>query len=257
MSGKIFRTLCCLAALSLALFAGSARAQKQQPGRTPTETVQQFYRALHDKRFREAFALSIYRPAVEPLSEAELTELSTDFGRIAAAIPADFLVTGEQISGDAATVFVKINQNAESPIEPVFLMLTSSGWIIGDKENASVVKKGGKDFFFKARVETHHVEVEEMMQRIHLIQVAYAQQHKGEYADLPTLIEKGYLPKDLEGTETTGYRFGLAVAQNKKSFVATAEPASYGRSGRLSYAMDQSGMVRSKDVKGKPLAAGK
>ncbi|MEJ7618489.1 MAG: hypothetical protein WKF30_16330 [Pyrinomonadaceae bacterium] len=89
------------------------------PTRTPAETVQQFYRWLHEKKFRDAFAMSIYKAAVDPLNESELAELSVDFEKIAAAIPANFQVSGEQISGDTATVFVKIGQNAESPLEPV------------------------------------------------------------------------------------------------------------------------------------------
>lgn len=228
----------------------SARSQKQSL--SPTEIVQQFYRGLHEKRFREAFAVSIYKPAVEPLSESELAELRPDFEKLAAAIPANFQVSGEQISGETATVFVRIGQSAESPIEPVSLMRTSEGWIIGDKENQAVVKKSGKEFFFKARIETHHVEVDDMMLRIFSVQNVYHLQHQGEYADLPKLIELGYLPKDIMGTETTGYRFQLALAKDKKSYVVTAEPASYNRSGKLSYFMNQTGAVKSKDVKGKP-----
>ncbi|MEJ7618488.1 MAG: hypothetical protein WKF30_16325 [Pyrinomonadaceae bacterium] len=91
-----------------------------------------------------------------------------------------------------------------------------------------------------------------MMLRLFAVQNAYQLQHQGEYADLPKLIELGYLPKDLEGTETTGYRFQLALAEDKKSYTVSAAPASYNRSGKLSYFMNQTGVAKSKDVKGKP-----
>lgn len=228
----------------------AARPQKQTV--SPTDVVRQFYRGLHEKRFREAFALSIYKPAVEPLNESEMAELRPDFEKIAAAIPPDFQVSGEQISGETATVFVRIGQTAESILEPVSLLRTSEGWIIGDKENQTVVKKSGKEFFFKARIETHHAEVDDMMLRLYSVQNVYQLQHQGEYADLPKLIELGYIPKDIAGVETTGYRFQIALGKDKKTYVVTAEPASYNRSGKLSYFMNQTGAVKSKDVKGKP-----
>ena len=85
----------------------AAFAQNNQT-RTPTETVREFYKAMREKRFREAFALSIYKPAIDGLSAEEFNDLRPDFEKMAAVIPEKIEVNGEQISGDAATDFVKI-----------------------------------------------------------------------------------------------------------------------------------------------------
>jgi hypothetical protein len=71
----------------------------------------------------------------------------------------------------------------------------------------------------------------------------------GSTADL---IAGGLVPKDIEGTESTGYLFQVFRSADGKSWYATAEPAQYGRTGRLSYYLDASG-VRSGDNGGKPL----
>jgi len=91
-----------------------------------------------------------------------------------------------------------------------------------------------------------------MFQRINLAELAYLQQHPGLFADMATLIAAGLLPKDLAGTESTGYRFHITLAKDAKSFTVGAEPAQYGRTGRLSFFMDRSG-IRSGDVGGKAL----
>ena len=100
----VTRSLCALliALVSLSFAVG------QNPPRTPTETVREFYKAMREKRFREAFGLSIYKPAIEGLSTQEFDDLRPDFEKMAAAIPEKVDLTGEQISGDAATVFVKV-----------------------------------------------------------------------------------------------------------------------------------------------------
>ena len=92
-----------------------------------------------------------------------------------------------------------------------------------------------------------------MLTRVSLAQLLYSQQHGGLFADLSTLISLGLLPKDLEGTESTGYRFHVNAPAGGKAWNAAAEPAQYGRTGRLSFYLDASG-VRSSDVGGKPLA---
>jgi hypothetical protein len=238
--------------LLLALSCPAVSAQNAAP-RTPSDTVREFYRLMREKRFREAFALSIYRPAVEGLSQAEMDDLRPDFEKMAAAIPEKINIAGEQISGETATVFVKVAEG-DSPeqAEPVTLMRSGGSWIVGDKDNQEVVRKGGKDFFFKARVDTHHGEVQAMLQRIMIAEAAYSQQHNGKFADLAGLIAAGLVPKDLEATDSTGYRFHVTVSADGKSYTAGAEPAVYGRTGRLSFSLDQSG-IRSGDAAGKPL----
>jgi len=56
----------------LVLVGTSAVMSQQSPPRSPSDTVREFYKAMHEKRFREAFAMSIYKPAVEPLKPQEL-----------------------------------------------------------------------------------------------------------------------------------------------------------------------------------------
>src|SRR5918998_1627961 len=248
--------LSTLAATLLLLVAstGMEAFAQNSPARTPTETVREFYKRMRERRFREAFAVTIYKPVVEVLSAEELEELRPDFERMAAAIPEKIEVSGEQISGYMATVFVKIaDSDKAAQAEPVTLIRDDTGaWIVGDKENQEVVRKAGKQFFFEARIQTHHNEVQDMMRRISLAQIAYAAQHNNLYADIPTLIAAGLVPKDIESTDTLGYRFHLTLAKDAKSWTAGAEPVRYNRTGRLSFLLDSTG-IRSADVGGKPL----
>lgn len=242
--------------LTFSVTFGAESVRAQNP-RSPSETVREFYKALREKRFREAFALSIYKPALEGLSKQEYDDLVPDFEKMAIAvaqrIPANVEITGEQISTEVATVFMKVlDADEKEKLEQATLLKTSEGWILGDPESQAMVKQAGKKFFFNARIDAHHNDVQDMLTRISLVQVVYNQQHNGQFADLPTLISAGLLPKDLEGTESTGYRFRITVTPGGKSWSAAAEPAQYGRSGRLSFFLDASG-VRSGDTGGKPL----
>ena len=216
-----------------------------------------FYRMMREKKFREAFGMSIYRPAIEGLSAQEFEELRPDFEKMAIAvserIPEKVDITGEQISGDAATVFVKVlDADGKEKIEPASLIKVGNAWIVGDKENLELVKKEGKKFFFEARINAHHNDVQDMMTRISLAQVVYSQGHDGMFGNMAELIAGGLVPKDIEGPESTGYRFQVFRSADGKSWYATAEPALYGRSGRLSFYLDAKG-VRSGDAGGKPL----
>ena len=244
--------LCC--ALLLAV-ATSGFAQTTQ--RTPTDTMREFSRMMREKKFREAFGLSIYRPALEGLSTQEFEDLRPDFEKMAVAvsekIPAQVDISGEQISGDVATVFVKVlDAEGKEKVEPATLIKIDNAWVVGDKESLEMVRKAGKKFFFEARINAHHSDVQDMLTRISLAQVVYGQSHNGQFGNTAELITAGLIPKDIEGTESTGYRFQVFRAADGKSWYATAEPAQHGRTGRLSFYLDASG-VRSGDVGGKPL----
>jgi hypothetical protein len=241
--------------LSHASAAATMAVTSAQMTGTPTETVREFYRLLRQKHFREAFALSIYKPAIDGLNPEEFADLQPDFERMASGVPENVQVSGEQISGETATVFVKVNaddRGAQQQDDSIMLIRKGGGWIIGDKENEAVVKRSGKDFFFTARIQTHHAEVQSMLQRISVAQLIYSQQHSGLFGDLPSLIAAGLVPKDLETTDSTGYRFHVTLSADAKSFTAGAEPARHGRTGRLSFYLDQTG-IRSADTGGKPL----
>lgn len=236
---------------------GSASALAQNPSRTPTDTMRQFYLMLREKKYREAFGLSIYRSAVDSLSAQEFDDLRPDFDRMAQAVtekmPGQIDVSGEQISGDVATVFVKVlDADGKEKVEAASLMKVDNNWIVGDKENLDLVKKAGKQFFFEARINAHHNDVQDMMTRISLAQVLYSQSHNGLFGNTTELVGAGVVPKDIEGTESTGYRFQINRSADSKSWYATAEPAQYGRTGRLSFYLDATG-VRSGDNGGKPL----
>jgi len=229
----------------------------QTPLRSPTDTMRDFYRLMREKKYREAFGISIYRPAIEGLSTEEFNDLKTDFDKMAIAvsekIPDKVDITGEQISGDVATVFVKVvDADGKERIEPASLIKIDNAWIVGDRENLELVKKAGKKFFFEARISAHHSDVQDMLTRISLAQVVYSQGHNGQYGNTAELIAAGLIPKDLEGVESTGYRFQVIRPADAKSWYATAEPAEYGRTGLLSFYLNASG-VRSGDAGGKPL----
>jgi len=243
--------------LSLMVLVSSAAVRAQNAPLSPTETTRQFYQFLREKKFREAFVLSIYRSAIESLSPQEFEELRPDFEKMALAvsekIPAKIDISGEQISGDVATVFVKVlDADGKEKVEPATLIKLDNVWIIGDKENLELVRKAGKQFFFEARINAHHSDVQDMMTRISLAQVLYSQNHNGQFGNTTELIAAGVVPKDIEGTESTGYKFQINRAADGKSWYATAEPAQYGHTGRLSFYLDATG-VRSGDNGGKPL----
>jgi hypothetical protein len=226
-------------------------AQQGSAGRTPSDTVREFYKTLSERRFRDAFAMSTLKGAIEGLSPEEMEDLRPDFENMASAAD-KVIVSGEQVSGETATVFLKIRDaDPSAPPEEVSLMRAGGVWIIGDKNSLDVVNKEGRKYFFKARIDTHHSEVQEMLKRISVAQLVYSQQHGGKFGDLAALIAAGLVPKDLEATVSTGYHFHITLGSDAKSYTAGAEPARYGRTGRLSFFLDQTG-IRSSDTGGKP-----
>ena len=77
--------------------------------------------------------------------------------------------------------------------------------------------------------------------------------YKAEHARYGTLeeLEEFLFAKDY--MEKSGYKFDLVVSGNR--YEATATPVEYGKSGRLSFFTDQSGVVREGDHGGKPATA--
>jgi hypothetical protein len=262
------RALCLLVSCAL-LCAAPTRTHAQsktnnKPGGaaavavagTPTELVRAFYTALRETRFRDALMMSVYRPAIEGLSAEDLEELRPDFERLATQVPPDFEFTGEQVSGEEATVFMKSGEGRDVKVEPVYVIRSGGAWVVGDRDSAAVVKKQGKKFFFEQRIAAHEQDAEDMLKRVQAAQIAYGLQHAGSFGDLSALVRAGFVPQDVLGTETTGYRFDVTTGADGRTFVARAEPARYGRTGRLSFYMDKSG-IQKKDTGGKPLAPSK
>jgi hypothetical protein len=251
---KTFALALCL--LAAAAVPARAQSNTQTPAAaqgSPADVVRAYYTALKEARFRDAMLLTVLRPAIEALSAEELKDFQTDFARLSPAVPANFRLTGEQLSGEEATVFVMTGDEREPKVDPVNLIRERGSWLIGDRASADEIKKRGKKFLFEERMAVHEKEAEDMLGRIHAAEIAYALQHSGSYGDLEALVRAGYVPQDILGAETTGYRFTLNLAADSKSFTARAEPERYGRTGRLSFYLDRSG-VQKKDVGGKPLS---
>jgi hypothetical protein len=259
------RLLLVVAALLLCAAGGRAQSKEKQEGAaaqgaagTPSEVVRAYYTALREGRVLDAMRMTILRPAVESLSAAELEEYQPDFARLAAQAPGDFEITGEQTSGDEATVFVKTGEGKDLKVEPVNLIRDRGGaWVIGDRDGAALVKKEGKKFFAEQRIAAHESDAEEMLKRIQAAEVAYVLQHAGASGDLNALVDAGLVPKDILGSETTGYQFTVTPGPGGKGYEARAEPARYNHTGRLSFFMDQSGAIEKRDAGGKPLGPSK
>lgn len=247
-------TIFTRALLLLSLLAGATPAAfaQSKPAHAPSDVVREFNRAMREKRFREAFGMTIYAPAVESLSASEFEELRPDFEEMAAEFPDKVDINGEQISGDNATVFIKVVEGGSDKLKPTELIRAGDRWIIGGRSDQALVKQRGKQFFFEARVEAHHSLVEDIMKRITAAQLVYSTQHNGQYGDLPSLVSTGGVPQDVLTPDVTGYNFRIALAKNGKGYAVSAEPVRYGRTGRLSFLMDAKGL-RSKDTGGKPL----
>src|SRR5215831_18777324 len=224
----------------------SATAAQNKPG-SPTDVVVSFYRELREKHYVEGFRRSVYRNAVEGLTAAELQDLEPDFTRTFSAIPDKIEPSGEEISGQTATVSVKFGGAEE--VQKVSLVRVGNDWLVGDKETLGLVMSQGRSFFFNARMLVNEGEAYEMLQRIIGAEVIYSRKFEGKNASLQELIRLGGVPKDIEDGETSGYRFSLVLSADEKSFFATAVPISYAKTGKISFYADLNG-VRGEDLKG-------
>lgn len=226
---------------------------------SPADTVRIFYKNLREQRFREAMLLTNLRPAIENLTDSELNELQLDFAPLARQIPADIVINGEIISGDSATVTTKLPDNETERVEmqEIKLRRENNSWIIltVDESADAEIKREGKNYFFKLRIETHHQEAKEMLNRIAKAEMVYTMQNKGVYADIPTLLSQNLLPEDIKNSDSTGYFYKIDLSSDKKSYTAKAEPAIYGKTGKLTFwfsvEKDKTSALNSKDYNGK------
>ncbi len=255
-----------ISALCVCVFAHAsmpARAQGQTPPvavatpsptpavGSPSRVVLDFYHALRERQFREAFAMSIYKPAITSLSAQEFDELRPEFEKMSTAVPDKVELNGEQISGDEATVFARRADDAGAKVEQIQLIRVGGVWLYGDLKSYQVVQSKGAAFFPDARIDSHHDEVQQVLLLIAQAEAAYAAQHGGVYADVPTLVaSKPSLRDDVE-SDTLGYTFRVLLGKDARAYAMQAEPGKYGRTGRLSFYMDATG-YKSKDTSGKP-----
>ena len=228
---------------------------------SPADTVRAFYQKLREKKFREAIFLTNLRPAVEGLTDTELKEFQVDFERIASQIPAEVKINGEIISGNKATVTASLPGEDLDRVETQSLELRKEGdiWVILTVDEAAEarIKKEGKNYFYVLRIETHEDEARDMLDRIARAQLAYSVQNGGNFGEINALVGAGLLPDDVKTAESTGYDYSVTLLGDKKVYTASAIPAEYGRSGRLSFVLQSDGRsmpkISSKDNGGKPL----
>ncbi len=229
---------------------------------SPADAVRLFYKNLREKRFREAMMLTNLRPAIEGLSDSDMQDLSADFEVLSAQVPADIEINGEIITNNLATVTAKLPNTETGQVEltQLDLRLEKNVWVmlIAEADAEALAKKEGKNYFFKLKVETHHVEAQNMMERIAKAQSIFAMQNGGAFGDFPALIAKSLLPDDVLDTKSTGYRFTMRVEANGTKYITNAEPAVYGKTGKLSFLLegggaDKKATLKSDDKKGSPL----
>jgi hypothetical protein len=238
--------------------ACSASASAQITVRAPSDVVREFYKAMREHRFKEAWSLTIYKTAVQDLNAEEMEDLRPDFEDRAGKIPAQVEVTSEQIKGNIATVFVRVPvSDATSQVisEPVNLLNSGGAWIIGTETDEIEVKKKGRRFFLDALIEQRHDDIEQLLKRLIAVEAMYSQQNGGVYGDLAALLKASLMSDEVANPKALGYNFRIAVTPGGKGFVATAEPVRYGHSGNLSFWMDQTGAIKKVDAGGKPVPA--
>lgn len=223
---------------------------------SPADTVRVFYKNLGQRKFREAMFLTNLRPAIEGLTDDELKDLQVDFEPLAAQVPTQIEINGEIISKDRATVTAKLpdNETGEMKLQELKLRQENGVWTIltVDEAAEAVIKKEGKNYFFALRIETHHSEAKAMLDRIAKAQIVYSAQNNGLYGDLPVLAEKKLLTEDALTPQTTGYTYQIELSADKKKYSATATPAVYGKTGRLTFRFESSGSkamaIKSQDL---------
>jgi hypothetical protein len=82
----------------------------------------------------------------------------------------------------------------------------------------------------------------------------YSAQTGGLYGEMSALLEKNLLPDDAQTAQTTGYNYHIELSGDKKKYTATAAPAAYGKTGKLTFWFEVGGsknmVIKSKDTKG-------
>ena len=227
----------------------------------PADTVRAFYRKLRERKFREAIFLTNLRPAIEGLTDAELKEFAIDFEAIAGQVPTEIEINGEIITNNLATVTANLPSadTGKNEIQTIKLRKENDVWVIltVDPGAEDRIRKEGKEYFYNLRIATHEEEARTMLERISKAQLVHSLQNGGSYADIATLVSGGLLPEDVKTSHSTGYNYTVELTADKKRYTATATPATYGRSGKLSFLLqlDEKGTARvsSRDIGGKAI----
>jgi hypothetical protein len=207
----------------------------------PADTVRVFYKYLRDKKFREAIFLTNLRPAIEGLTDSELKEFQVDFEAIAAVVPEEVQINGEIVTGGTATVTAKLPDDDDKlQVQEIKLRRDGDVWVIlsVDEDQEKKIKAEGKNYFYSLRIETHEDEARKMLDRISKAEMVFALQNNNSYGEMPQLVAAGFLPDDAQSADSTGYRYTVTVAGDKQSYSAKAEPAVYGKTGKLTFTVE-------------------
>src|SRR6266576_2676931 len=150
MVQRFLKTFVIVAAV---IFVASTNLPAQTQ-RGPSDVVRDFYKAMREHRFKDAWSMTIYSSAVQDLTAEEMEDLRPDFEDRAAGVPEKIEITGEQIKENIATVFVKVSSSDTTQIvsEPVNLVSSGGTWIIGTEAAQAEVKKKGRRFFLDALI---------------------------------------------------------------------------------------------------------
>ena len=240
----------------LLIFLASLSSANAQTQRGPSDVVRDFYKAMHERRFKDAWSMTVYKPAVENLTAEEMEDLRPIFEGQAAEVPAQIQIDTEKISGNTAQVFVQIPLADATPqitSKPADLILVNGAWIIGTEAEQANVKKAGARYFLDALIDLNQSSTEDLLKRLIAVETLYAQTHNGAFGELKDLINASLISPDTVDPKSSGYNFHVVVPAGGKTFVVTAEPTRYGHTGKLSYWMDQTGAIKSADNGGKPI----
>lgn len=241
--------------LPLILLVGAVSVNSDgQAQRGPSDVVRDFYKAMREHRFKDAWSMSVYKPAIEGLTADEMEDLRPFFESQAAPIPEQLQIDGEKISGNTAQVFIHLPPNDTSPqltSKPVDLIKAGGAWIIGTDAEDATVKKAGSRYFIDALIDLNQDNMTDVLKRLIGMEAVFAQANNGIYGELRALVAAGLMSDDMFDPKTSGYTLKLTI--NGKAYVATAEPIHYGRTGKLSFWMDQTGAIKSADNGGKPV----
>lgn len=228
----------------------------------PADTVRVFYKHLREKKFREAIFLTNLKPAVAGLTDTELKDFALDFEALAGQVPTEIKINGEIVTGDQATVTANMptDDGDKNELQTIKLRKEGDVWVILIVDDAAEaeMKKEGKNYFYSLRVKTHEEEAKKMLERIAKAEIAHSLQNGGVFADMETLVTAGLLPDDIKTSQSTGYTYAIKVAGDRKKYSATATPAEYGKSGKLSFGLQLDSKniphVDGKDNGGKPVS---
>jgi hypothetical protein len=159
----------------------------------------------------------------------------------------------------------KLPEDAASPISvPATLAATASSDERGIRLEAfspigipamiAAMMLGGRT---QAQAINNESSAAHALRQIAAAERAYAEGHQGRYATLDELARlktTGFDFARLKGPDQA-YRYELKLKGSGAGFEATATPARYGRQGRLSFFIDESGKLRRADKSGEPATA--